>query len=588
VGTSMTRSDEMYAASAAATTARENLIAITLPMKGPGDDAIGSAPAQVPIVVGAIAVVVGVIVLCTWVLGLPGLNEVHPILGGMSSHAALCCAMLGLGLMLVAEERTRDWRWAARVFASAVVLICVLTLAASYGWRVGSEIAFQGTLGQAMLARMPVPSAMAFLALALAVLLVDVEVRGLRPTEFLCFGAALISLLALVAYVFSFVSFLEIANRRPLAFHTVLMLLALAFGILMARPRRGLMSFATDRGVVGVMVRRLLPAAIGIPVVVGWLVAEGERGGLYPPILNLSYYAVSIILVFGGLIWLTAASLHRIDVRRQEVEAEVRALNTELEAALEREHRARREAEEVSRLKDEFLMTVSHELRTPLTAICGWARMLVTGIVPSEQRAGALAAIERNAQAQTRLVNDLLDVSRVIAGKLRLQKQAVNLSEIVLAAIEALQPALEGKSLHLLKSLDNDVGRVLADPDCVRQIVTNLLSNAIKFTPAGGLVEIRVARVDNQTEIVVSDTGVGIDPEFIPFVFDRFRQGESGTLRRFGGLGLGLAIVRDLVQLHGGTIAAESAGSGKGATFRILLPDQASVSAAALRLDTVA
>jgi signal transduction histidine kinase len=517
------------------------------------------------------------------------LNRIHPILGGMSSHAALCFTLAGLGLMLVQEEHARDWRrWAARLFASAVVLISVLTLAASYGWGLGIEVSLQEPLGRALLARMPAPSALAFLALGLAVLLVDIEVRGARPAEFLCFGAALISLLALVAYVFSFVSVFGIASRRPLAFHTVLLLLVLAFGILTARPRRGLMSLATDPGVAGVLVRRLLPAAVGIPVLVGWLVAEGERGGMYPRGLNLSYYAISIILVFGGLIWLTAGSLRRIDVRRQEVEAQVRGLNTELETALEREHRARREAEEASRLKDEFLMTVSHELRTPLTPICGWARMLSTDILPPEERASALAAIERNAQAQTRLVNDLLDVSRAIAGKLRLHARAVNLSDVVLSAIETLQPALDAKRLHFRKSLDSNVGHVLADPDRVRQIVSNLLSNAIKFTPDGGSVEVRVARVDGQAEIAVSDTGVGIDPEFIPFLFDRFRQAESGSRRRFGGLGIGLAIVRDLVQLHGGTITAESAGEGKGATFRVLLPLKANASAPPSILDTVA
>jgi len=309
-------------------------------MKTPSRDPHWSRPLSVSMVVGAIAAVVGIVVLVSWLFGLPGLNRVHPIFGGMSAHAAFCFTLMGVGLWFIREEHSRDWRrWAAHVFSSAVVLISVLTLAASYGWGLGIEVSLQGPLGQALIARMPVPSALAFLALGLAVLLVDIDVRGSRPTEFLCFVAALISLLALVAYVFSFVSVFEIANRRPLAFHTVLLLLALAFGILMARPRHGLMSLATDPGVAGVMVRRLLPAAVGIPVLVGWLVAEGERGGLYRPILTLSYYAVSIILVFGGLTWLTAGSLRRIDVRRQEVETQVRGLNTALETALEREHR---------------------------------------------------------------------------------------------------------------------------------------------------------------------------------------------------------------------------------------------------------
>ncbi len=258
------------------------------------------------------------------------------------------------------------------------------------------------------------------------------------------------------------------------------------------------------------------------------------------------------------------------DVQRLEAER-LRRTNERLEEALEREQRARRETEEASYLKDEFLMTVSHELRTPLTAIYGWVRMLGTSL-SGEQRAKALSAVERNARAQTRLIDDLLDVSRAISGKLRLDARPVDLTEVALAAADTVGSALEAKSIRLETDLQPDLDPVVADPDRVQQIIWNLLSNAIKFTGDGGTVRLSLARVDSNVEIAVSDNGVGINPEFLPHVFERFRQADAGSRRRYGGLGLGLAIVRHLVELHGGTVSAESRGEGQGATFRVVLP----------------
>jgi signal transduction histidine kinase/CheY-like chemotaxis protein len=225
-----------------------------------------------------------------------------------------------------------------------------------------------------------------------------------------------------------------------------------------------------------------------------------------------------------------------------------------------------------SRMKDEFLMTVSHELRTPLTAIYGWARMLVTGQIREEQRQRALEIIERNAHAQTQLVNDLLDVSRAISGKVRLDVRPVDLSQVVSAAIDSMQPAADAKGIGLETVLDPDAGPIAGDRDRLQQVVWNLVSNAIKFTPRGGRVQVRLERQNAHAEIIVSDTGAGIDEKFLPFVFDRFRQGDAGTTRQHGGLGLGLAIVRHLVELHGGSVRVESPGANEGATFRVLLP----------------
>jgi signal transduction histidine kinase/CheY-like chemotaxis protein len=253
----------------------------------------------------------------------------------------------------------------------------------------------------------------------------------------------------------------------------------------------------------------------------------------------------------------------------------LREANDRLAAALASEQRARRETEQASYVKDEFLMTVSHELRTPLTAIYGWSRLLATGQLREEHKARALATIERNARAQTRLIDDLLDVSRVITGKLRLDIRQVNLEDVVRGAVEAMRPALAAKGIRLETAIDPNEGLIAGDPERLQQVVWNLLSNATKFTPQGGRVELRLRRSGSQQELAVTDTGVGIATEFLPYVFERFRQQEGGSRRRYGGLGLGLAIVRHLVELHGGSVSAESDGEGRGATFRVILPVQA-------------
>jgi len=218
------------------------------------------------------------------------------------------------------------------------------------------------------------------------------------------------------------------------------------------------------------------------------------------------------------------------------------------------------QAEEASRLKDDFLATVSHELRTPLTAVLGWAHLLRSNNLDEAGRARALETIERNALSQRQLIEDLLDVSRIISGKLRLDVRPVEPSAFIDAAVEAVRPAAEAKEIRIQKIIDKGVGAVSGDPARLQQVVWNLLSNAIKFTPRGGRVQLRLERVDSHIEISVTDTGQGISAEFLPFIFERFRQADMKTTRAHGGLGLGLAIVRQLVELHGGTVEVESPG----------------------------
>jgi signal transduction histidine kinase len=278
-------------------------------------------------------------------------------------------------------------------------------------------------------------------------------------------------------------------------------------------------------------------------------------------------------------------------VRAQEAEAVLlKASNERLEKALEIEQVARRETEDAARLKDEFVMTVSHELRTPLTSITGWVQILETGKLDAGQTKSAIETISRNARVQARLIDDLLDVSRLISGKLRLEVREVDVSRLVRDAVSIVQPAADAKSLRLEAALDPEAGTIAADPDRLQQILWNLLANAIKFTPFGGRITVSVRRRGRTIEIAVRDSGSGIAVDFLPHVFDRFRQGDASAQRSYGGLGLGLAIVRHLVELHGGTVTAESAGAGHGATFRIELPIKqpsgAADRAAAARIET--
>jgi PAS domain S-box-containing protein len=244
----------------------------------------------------------------------------------------------------------------------------------------------------------------------------------------------------------------------------------------------------------------------------------------------------------------------------------------EAEQAATENERLYRQAEESSRLKEEFLATISHELRTPLSAILGWARMLRLGQLSEENAAKALDTIERNARAQAQLVDDLLDVSRIITGKLRMDVRPADPNSFIDAAVEAVRPAAEAKGVRMQKVVDTGAISIPGDPVRLQQVVWNLLSNAIKFTPRGGRVQIRSERVNSHLEIVVSDTGQGISTDFLPHVFDRFRQADQKTSRKHGGMGLGLSIVRHLVELHGGTVRANSEGEGQGAIFTVMLP----------------
>lgn len=321
-------------------------------------------------------------------------------------------------------------------------------------------------------------------------------------------------------------------------------------------------------------------------VVVSWL--AGTKPTLFAIVLSLfiAYWQVDppVSTMFGYVVICLLVTWVSQQMRSSELRARVaesdaqagerrlRQLAEERQALLVSERAARSEAEHAGRMKDEFLATLSHELRTPLNAILGYATLIRMSELKSDELEEATATIERNAKLQAQLIEDLLDMNRIVSGKVRLEIQELELAEVIEAAISTVRPSAEAKQIRLQKVIEPVTGLVRGDAARIQQIVWNLLSNAVKFTPKWGKIQVSLARVNSHVEIQVTDTGQGIAPDFLPSVFDRFRQADATTTRRHGGLGLGLAIVKQLVELHGGTVAAASPGEGQGTTFTVTLP----------------
>ncbi len=302
------------------------------------------------------------------------------------------------------------------------------------------------------------------------------------------------------------------------------------------------------------------------------ILVEQEHSHTTPPV----YWSYSVWAILGaderpaGVIIQVTDTTEMAIFRKQVI-----AINEQLIISGIRQHELTETAERANQLKTDFLATLSHELRTPLTSIIGWSEMLGNPDLDPVTASRAIEVIRRNAHMQVQMIDDLLDVSRIITGKLRLSVQPVDLGTVIIAAVDGLRPAAEAREISLQLQLDAPAGQVSGDPDRLQQVAWNLISNAIKFTPQGGSVLVSLHRVDSHYEVTVDDTGKGIAPEFLPHVFDRFRQADATTTRAFGGLGLGLSIVRQLVELHGGRVRADSAGEGLGSTFTVSLPSLA-------------
>lgn len=306
------------------------------------------------------------------------------------------------------------------------------------------------------------------------------------------------------------------------------------------------------------------PAWSDLPVLL--LLADGER--LVPETAQ----RVAALRLAGNITVLARPASALTLVTAVQSALRARRRQYEVRDLLARERRARAQAETATRLKDEFLATVSHELRTPLSAILIWGNLIASGRVKPQDMGNALHAIERSAADQSRMIEDLLDVSRILSGKLHVHPRAGQLAPIAQAALAVVTPSAQARSIRLDVAIDPAAGSVLADPGRMQQVISNLLSNAVKFTPAGGRVTLQLGRHADQVQVQVTDTGRGIAREFLPHVFERFRQADASTTRAHSGLGLGLAIARELVELHGGTLTADSPGEDLGAVFTLRLP----------------
>jgi PAS domain S-box-containing protein len=767
------------------------------------------------VAVGAIVIVMACLTIVSWIFGFglfPYLNQSGAPLG-ITPDAALCFILCWVSLWVLRESTGKFSleigaddgnvveidtleekgyghnlsvqafsRRLAQLFASVAVVISLSVLAGylfgldawpaqASGWasQLSSVLSNWGDLsGEGiLLTRMAPSAAFAFLLNGVALTMLDVETRGgARPAQHLGLIALFLSLLVALGQVYQISPLQSFILTRGWPEMTTLMAMifvALSIGVVCARPRNGLILLLSNANSGGYIARRLLPAAIAIPVVFGSAALLGVKAGYFEGSFGVLLVTTTSALFFLGLIWRSATRLRDRDAERViaetelskaysdllkhvgEQDAELRRANQDIwaerierermaderqEGLAERrrieaqlresearfnlvvssapamiwisdpdnvcnffnkswldhtgrtatfmaqsaengwaeeihpedaggcleiyhqalderreftmEYRLRRhdgqyrwvlsngaplldsagaanadgsdgdekvfagyigycldihdrkeherrvenerdellsrekvlrgEAEDVNRLKDEFLATVSHELRAPLNAIHGWVKLLRDGRLNADETARALEIIERGARAQNRIISDLLDVSRIITDKLRLNARPIQPAAVVESAVESLRHAAEAKEIDVELILDDQAPLVSGDSDRLRQIVWNLLSNAIKFTPDRGHVQVKLERVGEHVEITVSDTGVGIAPEFLPFVFDRFRQGDGSSTRRQGGLGLGLAIVRHLTEMHGGNVCAKSPGPDQGATFVVNLP----------------
>jgi signal transduction histidine kinase len=510
---------------------------------------------------------IGVAVLGGWALDLAVLKG---LFGSITMKANAAVGLLASGLSLGLYGVRAPWAPAAgRAAATLAGAIGALTLSEHIaGWNLGiDELLFRETPGAAATTSPGRMGPNASLSLTLAGIalwqLYDGGSRAIVRAQIIGTCMAILALVPIVGYMYGAAQLYAIARYTGIALHTGVALLALSVGILAARPDVGPVAALTNGAPHGVMARRLLAQTIGLTLLLGYLRTIGEREGWYDAGFGTGIFVVAMIVLLSMMTWRTAVALSRSDYARQDAQAHRDAL-------LVSERAARERAERADRAKDAFIASLSHELRTPLNAILGWMQMLQREAIPEAGRAKAIEAVTRNAGALTRLIEDLLDTSRIATGHLDLVRGPVPINEVVHAAVESVMPSADAKGVALVVAPVDWEPVVIGDAQRLQQVLWNLLSNAVKFTDRGGAVRVEITAETRAVVVRVRDEGVGIDPEFLPRVFEQFQTGSSAA--RSGGLGLGLHIARHLVDLHGGAIHVQSQGLGSGAVFSVQLP----------------
>jgi signal transduction histidine kinase len=520
------------------------------------------------LVTGAIAtstVAMGLIVTAGSLFSFPELRQLHPSLGRMRPETAGCLALLGVALWWLRVDGCSGWRrTAARGCAGVVLAGSLSTLVIGWiGVPVGGGPLAGTALEYLVPLRMPTATAMVLAALALALLLIDTDIRGWRPSEWLASTAGLIALLALVAYGYANLSASGLNTQRSLALHTLFFMIAMAAGIIASRPRRGLMKLLLGEHVTGVMLRRLLPAAVLLPVLLGWLVRQIERLEWLPPVLLLAYYSIAIVVAFVVIVLATARVLYRTDRRRELAEESLRLLNAQLERRI-----ATRTAqlESANRELEAFSYSVSHDLRAPLRAVSGFSRMLMTDagdrLDPVAQR--HLSRINAAAARMGELIDGLLGLARVT--RYQMSIGTVDLSALAQTVVADLRQA------DAARQADVDIAphlQTAGDQRLLHVALENLIGNAWKFTRTLERARIEIGAVaaerpEGPRTYFVRDNGVGFDMAYSQRLFGAFERLHRES--EFEGTGIGLATVKRIVSRHGGRIWVESA-PGQGTTF---------------------
>jgi signal transduction histidine kinase len=512
------------------------------------------------------AAVVGLLVLVGgWGLGNEWLRTAGSSIS-MKTNGALGLAACGLSLVILLTT-TGSARPFGRGLATLAGVIGAATLLEHIsGWNLGiDEMLFTEAAGAVATTspnRMGPNGSLSLLLESIALLsLYRESSRDIARAQVIAASACVLAIIPSIGYLYGAEPLYSLARVSGIAWHTALTLLVLGVGVLFARADMGPVATFLGEGAGGLLARNMAVPALALPVLLAYIYVLGERRGLYDTGMGTALFAIAIVITMSIALWRAAVALNRVDRDRTE--------------ALGREHAARVEAEHAGKLKDKFITALSHELRTPLNAILGWAQMLRDNAFTLDQRDRAVEVIARNGEHLGRLIEDLLDVSRLAGGHVTLDVVDVDMSDVAREVLEMFKPAATTKKVMLTSGVDGAPAIVRGDRKRLQQILWNLLSNAVKFTDSDGAVLLTVHRRDGHVEVQVVDNGQGIDPSFLPHVFDRFRQEDGSVTRSYGGLGLGLSIVHELTVLHGGQVSAASEGRGHGTTVTLTLPASA-------------
>jgi signal transduction histidine kinase len=517
---------------------------------------------SVPLAVGCFVVLVALTIICEWLFGIKILARFSPTDSTMKVNSSLIFLLFGLGLLFNNSENQRA-QTTAIVLTLCGMTIALLTLSQYiFGFDLGIDELFARDNPNPLITsspgRMSPLVAINFLLIGTALLLWrKTGKNNYRPSEYFALVALFMPVIVIVGYIFSAASLYSFTTVTGVALFTAILYIILLAGILAIHNERGFTTILLSRTRGGLVLRFLLPSSLIALILLYYLSVRSARAGLISEDLVVPLGILTSGAVIAFLIWRSAKLLYDADFKEKQTFAELQ--------------NAYRTAEEANRAKDEFISVVSHELRTPLNSILGWVRIIKDDASEANIRR-AFEVIRRQSENQLQLIEDLLDTSRIISGKMRLEIKPLEIENVVMEAVETVRPAAAAKNIALIYENPDAPKMLPGDAERLQQVFWNLLANAVKFTPRDGTIRIRLAHDDSNVRITITDTGDGIDADFMPFVFERFRQSDNSTSRRSGGLGLGLSLVRNIIELHGGEVTAHSDGRGKGSRFTVRLP----------------